>query len=223
MSRDAAARTVETLFAPLSPREQRLALTLFRLLGAGAPVAPQALAAAAGWTQAACEGWLARVDGVQRDAAGPVYGFRGLSLHETTHRLDTGQATLFGWCAWDTLFLPQLIGCAVSVRSRCPESGAPVCLQVAPDGVRRAPEALRVSFVDPAASALHADLRGAFCGHIHMFATLAAGRRWAARHPRTRLLDLRAAEALARHHNRVHYGAALAAGAPASGKLPTAD
>lgn len=212
------AHTVEALFAPLRPDEQRLALALFRLLARGRPVAPDALAPAADASPDVAAAWLERVDGLQRDGAGHLIGFRGLSLAETPHRLETGAATVFGWCAWDTLFLPRLIDCAAAVSSRCPQTGEPVELQVGPEGVRRAPEGLRLSFVEPTAAALRTDIRGSFCGRVHLFASAGAAQAWAARHPGTALLGLEQAQELARHHNRVHYGNALAATAPGAGK-----
>lgn len=41
--------------------------------------------------------------------SGRIIGFLGLSLTETPHRLEVGDATLYAWCAWDALFLSRLI------------------------------------------------------------------------------------------------------------------
>ena len=46
------------------------------------------------------------------------------------------------WCAWDTLFLPALLGETAEVRSTCPVTGSVVELVVAPDAVKGAPAAL---------------------------------------------------------------------------------
>ena len=53
-----------------------------------------------------------------RDERGHVIGHGGLALDETVHRFDVDGRRLHAWCAWDTLFLPELLGAGTAARSR---------------------------------------------------------------------------------------------------------
>jgi hypothetical protein len=63
-----------------------------------------------------------------------VTGFWGLALSEMPHRLQVD--ALYGWCAWDTLFIPLILGKEAHVESPCATTGEIVSLTVGPDGVR---------------------------------------------------------------------------------------
>jgi len=64
-----------------------------------------------------------------------VTGFWGLSLHETTHCLEVSGKTLYGWCAWDTLFIPELLGSTARIISICPVTGKEIQLTVSSTGI----------------------------------------------------------------------------------------
>ena len=84
---------------------------------------------------------------VELDDHGRVVAFSGLSLTPTAHRFTVAGRTLYTWCAWDTLFLPALLGQSARVESPCPITGTAVRLEVEPSGVRDVdPEEVWVSF-----------------------------------------------------------------------------
>ena len=104
-----------------------------------------------------------------------------------------GIRRLHTWCAWDTLFLPTLLGQTADVRSLCPVTGSTVELVVTPDGVTNAdPADLHVSFPPPAATDT-ANITGSFCCHVFFLAGADAARSW--RHARADdvVLDIDAA------------------------------
>jgi alkylmercury lyase len=175
-----------------------LALALLRELARGEPVAPMALAATHGRDEADVTAALARWPNVQRDEQDRVVAFSGLSLRPTAHRLEVGGRRLHAWCAWDTLFLPGMLGQPARVRSRCPVTGATVRLTVEPGAVGESdPEALRVSFPRPGAAST-ADITGSFCCHVHFLAGPEAAERWLADHPGAVVLTLDDAHELGR-------------------------
>jgi alkylmercury lyase len=85
---------------------------------------------------------------------------------------------LAAWCAWDMLFLPELLGRTAGVPSRCPIAGEKISLTVGPAGVADLhPAETVVSFMasdDP----LGADVICSFCHFVHFFASEQAGRQW---------------------------------------------
>ena len=160
-----------------------LALALQRELAAGEPVAASTLGERAGTV-------LVRWPNVNYDDDGRVVAFSGLSLRPTAHRFTVGGRQLYTWCAWDTLFLPAMLGQPADVQSTCPVSGNAVRLSVDPNGVRQAdPQPLWVSF-PPAATTSTADITGTFCCHVHFLATPAAAEHWLNRHPDGTVLDI---------------------------------
>lgn len=189
--------TLLNLFPPLSGREQALSMQLYGLLAAGAPVPVAALGHDAdflrNWTD------------VRMDGEGSIIGYAGLTLAETQHRMRIGGRTLFTWCAWDTLFLPPLLGATAEIASTCPASGEALSLLVGPQGIARAPDGLLVSLIEPDPRRVAADLIGQFCCHVHFLVPGAATTQWAARRPGTRLASLSQAWGLGQRRNARRY------------------
>ena len=176
-----------------------LALGVLRELATGEPVVASTLGERA-------EAVLARWPNVNYDDDGRVVAFSGLSLTPTTHRFTVGGRRLYTWCAWDTLFLPAMLGRSAEVESACPVTGGDVRLRVDPNGVRRAdPQPLWVSF-PPAATTSTADITGTFCCHVHFLATPMAVDRWLGQHREGTVLDLDEAYALGRKATRCCTG-----------------
>ena len=167
-----------------------LARALLVLLARGEPVTEAQLAAESHRPAREVADTLANWPNVHRDGHGAVVAFGGLSLRPTKHRFRVAGQELFTWCAWDTLFLPALLGEPAEVRSTCPLSGTPVGLRVDAGGVADAdPTGLRVSF--PAlTSTSTADIVDSFCCHVHFLAGRHAAQRWLDQHPGGRVLDL---------------------------------
>jgi alkylmercury lyase len=167
-----------------------LARALLAELAKGQPVSPAALATRAGRDETEVSDALARWPNVHLDEQQRVVAFGGLSVIPAAHGFTVAGQQLYTWCAWDTLFLPALLGQPADAQSGCPVSGAEVRLRVAPDGVRAAePEQLWVSFPQPG-SASTADITGSFCCHVHFLAGRAAAERWSNEHPGAVVLTL---------------------------------
>lgn len=157
-----------------------LALATYRLLARGEPVQVEDLAAATRLESDRVERWLEDISAIYRDDGGRIVAFWGLALPEMPHRFEVGSARLHTWCAWDTLFLPALLGETARVRSTCPVTGREVTLTVSPERVESLdPIDTRVSMLAPA-SGFEADVLQTFCHHVHFFASPEAGERWLA-------------------------------------------
>ena len=107
--------------------------------------------------------------------------FLGLQLAPGRHRLSFGERTLSTWCAWDTLFLPGLIGRRAQVTSTCPISAEPVTVEVDPHhGVSgiSPPGALLSFLAEPVP--FDGELVAGFCRWIHFLGGAAAAEAWIA-------------------------------------------
>lgn len=202
---------------PFAPEEQRAAVALYRELAKGKAVDARQLGQALGISTAESRALLQR-DTLKRftytDPEGRVLGFGGLAAAPMHHRFEVEGRTLWTWCAWDSLFIPEILAISARVFSPDPVTGEIVCLVVTPDRVESAiPEETVVSFIQPDAQVFAtsaANVMAKFCHFIFFFASRASGESWVARHPDTFLYSLDDAFALAQRLNRKNFGAVLA-------------
>jgi alkylmercury lyase len=193
----------------LDRRGQRLAIALYELLAGGRPVSRERLAQRAETGVGDVGRFLDDQPGVYLDAQGEVVGFWGMALEGMPHRMEVDGREIHAWCAWDTLFLPELIARAVTVRSTCPATAQPIELVVAPDGARNlSPQGAVLSFLRRE-TPFDADTIRSFCHFVHFFASQGAATEWTARHPGTFVLSIDDGLELARLVNRGTYGEIL--------------
>ena len=180
--------------------ESTPAVALLRLLARGEPVDPETLAERVGRPTAEVVKWLSRSAALERDGDGRVTAFCGLTLEPTAHRFAVDDVELHTWCAFDTLFLPELLDRPAHVQSRCPATARPVRLTVTSTDVRELdpPDAV-VSMSRPDGCA---DVRSTFCRHVSFFASEPAASAWHAEHPNGRVLSVTDAHRLAKMTNQ---------------------
>lgn len=207
---DALAERLTAAMPRLDATEQRIGLTLIRRLALGAPVAVSHLATAAELSEAQISHALDHLPGVFRDDQQRVVGFMGLTvLGMGHHRIHVDGHPLSAWCAWDTLFLPELLDRTVYVTSRSPTSEAEISLTVTPAGpTDLAPADTVVSFLLPETEFDSAVIQR-FCRFVHFFASPADSEQWRGEHPGMFLLSVDDAFRLGTLTNRAAFGAAL--------------
>jgi alkylmercury lyase len=196
----------------LDPAEQQGALTLLRLLAQGEPVEVEDLSEALALPAAQLEEMFDCWPGVFRDEHRRIVGIGGLTILEMgDHRIHVHGRSLSAWCAWDTLFLPELLGEAARVTSRCPSTGAEISLTVTPAGpADLAPPEAVISFLAPD-TRFDANVIESFCHFVHFFASPDSAATWTAEHPGTFLLSVDEGYRLGQLTNRAMFGAVLAA------------
>jgi alkylmercury lyase len=189
----------------LTERGQYLAITLYRLLAEGEPVDASLLADRAAMPRDEVERALAEWGGIFTDEQDSVISFLGLSLRPMPHRLTVAGHTLYAWCAFDTLFLPELLGATAEVESQCPTTGERITLTVTGTEVTNLrPEATVLSY-------LHTDepldqhVINTFCHFIHFFANPVAADEWTAQRDGTFTISVADGREIARLVNRGRY------------------
>jgi alkylmercury lyase len=199
------AAAILALFPPFTPLEERIALMLYRLLAAEGPVRIEGLASSLGLPVRQIERVMSRWPGLHRDAEGTITGYGGLTTAETRHRIRIGPSTRHTWCAWDTLFIPQLLSTSAQIESACPVTGKRVAFTARPDGFEQAGAPPLLSLLAPKLSEATADIVSQFCCDVHFFASENAGREWLANKPGASLATLDQAWQLGRRHNAQRY------------------
>jgi len=142
------------------------------------------------------------------DAQGAIYGYWGLAIPEMGYEFHVGGQQLYAWCAWDTLFMPELIGAPADVVSPTP-SGEIVRLHVDANGnVESDRDGIVVSIVVPD-EAIKDDVQSTFCHYVYFFEDRVAGEAWAKGRPNIELLTLGEAVELGRRKNALMYDSPL--------------
>ncbi|KAB2343737.1 organomercurial lyase MerB [Actinomadura rudentiformis] len=172
-----------------------LGLPLLRLLARGRPVTADQLAAVTGRPIEQVRAALAGQGDIEYDDQRQIIG-NGITLRPTAHRFIVDGASLFTWCALDTLVFPALLGRPADVESTCHATGVPVHLHVEPDRVTAVePATTVVSLVTPAD---RTEIRSSFCNQVHFFASAHAAAAWLHDHPGASVLPTAQAQHQAR-------------------------
>jgi alkylmercury lyase len=193
---------------PSSDRaDQEFALHLFRLLGRGKPVRREELAAslerssADVWQTVTSWSHLIQLDDDRR-----MVSFGGLTLEPTRHAMSIDGNTLYAWCAWDTLFIPEILGKTVDVTSTCPQTGELVSLTVSPTRVQADKPGIVLTLPNPGLTAMEANARASFCEEVFFFESSSAGKAWIQDRSNITLVSLEDGFELGKRKNAVQFG-----------------
>ena len=93
-----------------------ISIVLYRLLEEGEPVRPGELATKVGLDEKLMQEKLRSWAGVFFDKQGRIQGYWGLAIAEMKHRFEVEGRTLYTWCAWDSLFLPEILQTTAQVK-----------------------------------------------------------------------------------------------------------
>ncbi len=193
-------------FPVMSIAEQRLALKLYRLLSEGDAVSLEHLSERVDMLLTEVETMLKSWPGVFYDNNHRITGFWGLTIDETQHRFEINGKTVYTWCAWDTLFIPELLNISAHITSNCALSGDEISLTVSPEGIESSQtHRVMVSFLVPDEVELKENITTSFCHHVFFLRTPETGKRWVASHPGTFLLSLDEAFSIGKKMNSARY------------------
>ena len=204
------AAAVMRSFPRLSSDEQKISLLIYRLLSEGNPVNLGCLSEKSGLGKKEIATFLMSRSGlrtIEYDDRQRIVGFAGLSLMPTHHKFYIGPERLYSWCAWDALFLPELLQKTAKIVSCCPVSGMEIRLTVSPEEIHQySPLSSVMSFRIPEPSVIQGqDMVHRFCCDIRFFANSDQTLLWVAEKKEVVIFGVREAYALARIKNFVQY------------------
>ena len=198
------------VFPKLDDAQRHLALVTYRRLARGVAASLVEIAEDAGIDIEKAQRIFGDWIGVYSDEAKRVVGFWGVTIAKTRHRFEVDGVQLYAWCAWDTLFLPELLGKSARVDSICEATGTPVRLCISPNRVESIdPGSVCISFLAPDRSRFRQDIVQNFCHYVHFFRSRKDGEAWITKTPGTFIVSLDEATELARRKNQLQFGSLL--------------
>jgi hypothetical protein len=119
-----------------------------------------------------------------------VTGFWGLALPGMPHRIRRAGTDLSAWCAWDPLFLAQVIG-DLEVATADPVTGEAITYRISGDGAVAGAShpAAVLSFLRPD-QPWDDDVMTTFCHYVLHFTSPATAAQWTAARPGTFAISL---------------------------------
>jgi len=163
-------------FLRLILKQQKLSVQLYRLLAEGQPVSTERLANDLNFSRDDVNNILNKWPGVYYNEDNYIIGYWGLALPKMSHRFAINGHTLYTWCAWDSLFIPEIINKTAHVESTCPVTGRKIQLTVTTDGIEKLnPASAVMSFVTPESFKIRENVISNFCHYIHFFISSEAG------------------------------------------------
>lgn len=200
---------LEAGYTDENPKDlQKASLFVYRSLANGSPVSFASVANHLGTSLEAAATILNLVptSAIELDDNGDIVGFVGLSIVPSAHRFKTARRSLFTWCVFDALFVPELIGSAATLHTACPQTGREIEIRV--DGTHLtaiSPDQPVMSLAKTDTEACCKDLRGAFCDQVNMFASQEAFDHWSSNRAEAISVSLPQAAELAQQRNSWRY------------------
>lgn len=206
------ARQLAAATPTLDHEQQRIAQHVYLLIAADAePVTVAQIADAAKVLPDRVEESFRSWPLVLWDDQDRVVGFWGIHAEpiSPTHAMDVDGTTVYAWCAWDSLFITEILGRQTRVTSSDPQTGETVRLTVTPQGVTSVvpPDAV-VSLLLPE-DGLTDDAIQRFCRKVHFFTSFESAEAWIDGRPGLFNVTVDEAFRLGQVTNRLRMGSVL--------------
>lgn len=193
-----------------SEQEQDVSLKLFHLLTTGSPVDIKILAESVGLSHPVVSELIQKWPDVYYNDEQHVVGYGGLTFKPTKHKIMFDDHTLYTWCAWDTLFLPAILGKTLEIESQCPVDDSIVRVRVNPEGVQAIePQEAMISFMLPSKECIQTDIQRNFCQYVNFFPSAEMGEQWVRQHSKTYLISIEEAFKIGQIKNQAQFGEKL--------------
>jgi len=167
-------------FMKLSREQQQISTQIYKSLAEANPVSIENLSNSLGMDQefvkSITDGW----PGIFYNDDSRIIGYWGLTTEEMGHRFKIDGNTTYTWCAWDALFIPQIIGKTAEVESGDPVTKNTIKLTVTPNnGISNiTPSEAVLSFMIPDTAEVMADVIQSFCHYVHFFESRQSAEEW---------------------------------------------
>ena len=111
---------LQKLLPNLKKEERQISKLLYQKLALGKSVSIETIANELQKPIQEIQDHLKQMAYVEYCAASEISAYRGVTLNQTKHNVFHNNSKIYTWCAFDTLFLADLLVKPVSISSICP-------------------------------------------------------------------------------------------------------
>ena len=190
----------------LTRKKQELSLAIYKGLEKGKAVSIDDLKSTTTLSRDVINDFLSEWPGIFYDDAKRIIGYWGLAIQEMLHKIELKDKTLYGWCAWDTLFIPQLIDKDAIIRSIDNTTKEEIVIEIDRQGnLISGNDDIVVSMLTVDEEKFKENVVTSFCHFIYFFKNKTSGEVWVSKHDGTFLITLKEAIELSQTKNRLQY------------------
>ena len=198
----------------LNIEKQQIVAKIYNMLSEGDPVSIEEVAKSLGMDKDHIKSITDEWAGIYYNDDGNIIGYWGLATERMGHRFKLGGKTLYTWCAWDTLFIPQIIGKSANIESRDPLTKKVISLTVTHDGgiSEIEPSEAVISFLIPNTEEVRSDVIKSFCHYVHFFESRNSAEEWISQSDKKdeiMILSIEDAYMIALRRNKMQLGEIL--------------
>ncbi len=151
-----------------------LSQLLYFELVKGKAVTLQHLKSISGYSEARLITLLSQLNYLHYNDDRAIVAYRGITLMPTQYRIEidffTEKTVVFTWCAFDSLFLADLLKQNLTIFAECPTCHQAIKLALANNKTFDSTKyPLYMSFILPSRDSYNQDLVNSFCDNIHFF------------------------------------------------------
>lgn len=195
--------SLESLLPKQSKQERFLSKVLYQKLAKGEPVSVSSIATIMRNTEAIVLELLEKLPYVEFNGSHQVVAYRGVTLKPTQHKVVVNNTAIYTWCAFDSLFLLDLLSEDASIQSSCAQCKKSIKLS----SVENNPSCLsnsevKMSFVIPLQANYESGLQSSFCCKVHFFCDEFCGNKWIENNDDIQLFSMADSLAIAEARNR---------------------
>lgn len=162
------------LLPQLKKETRVLARLIYLELAKGKPVTFEQLENISGYPEAQLTTILDELNYLEYDHNQAIVAYRGITLTPTPYRIEidflTEKTIVFSWCAFDALFLADLLQQNLTIFAECPSCHQAIKLTFVNNKNHNSAKYHHyMSFILPSRDNYNQDLVNSFCGYIHFY------------------------------------------------------
>jgi alkylmercury lyase len=194
------------IFTSLTKDKQELSLSIYRNLEKGKPVSLEDLISTTTLSEEMISDTLNEWPGLYYNENQEIIGYWGLAIQKMPHMMEFSDKTLYGWCAWDSLFIPELLRKNATIRSTDYFTKEEIVIKIDRNGnLLSGSDEIYISMLSVDEEDIRDDVVTTFCHFIYFFKSKSFGEAWVSKHKGTFLISLKEAVELSQTKNRLQY------------------
>ena len=198
---------LQNLLPNLNKEECQISKFLYQKLALGRSVPIETIASELQKPIQEIQDHLKQMTYIEYNRTSEISAYRGVTLNQTQHYVFHNNSKIYTWCAFDTLFLADLLVEPVGISSNCPTCRKVIAFKVTDRDLTNLKDSdIVMSFIIPNKVDYCENLQNAFCCKVHFFCNEQCGHEWINLSVEIGFFDLSESLVIAQERNRQFLG-----------------